>query len=75
MAVGTNVGVVTDFEMTLTSGLFKISQQNNDFFPILSIPQKKLAMVLSKIQWPGLLGPLVTQIDITFLSASIELYS
>ena len=58
------VSVVTDFEMTFTGDLFKVSWESNDFvFESLNTSktkQKKLAIVLSKIQvsdpgptWPS----------------------
>ena len=52
-------GVVTDFEITFTCDLFKVAWENNDFVIKVSIPQKKMAMVLSKIQVsdPGHCGP------------------
>ena len=44
------VGVITDFEMTFTGDLFKIAWQNYIFAFKVSKPNKKMAMVLSKIQ-------------------------
>ena len=49
MAVVMTVEVVTDFITIFTGDLFKIAWQNSDFVSKVSIPQKKLAMVLSKI--------------------------
>ena len=40
---------MTDFEMTFTGDFFKVAWENNDVFKF-SIPQKKFAAFLSKIQ-------------------------
>ena len=42
------VGLVKDFEMTFTGDLFQVARENNEFR--VSIAQKQMAMVLSKIE-------------------------
>ena len=71
------VGVGTDFEITFTNDLFKISWQNNDFVSKFQYLKKKLAMVLSKIQvsdpvpfWRSCLGFLRMQQNLIMPVAS-----